>query len=122
MEPTIGSDGSVICFSRGRRKKGSTAPVLGEEVSSSRWPLSIRPSHCEVGDIVVARKPGTDALVVKRVAAVDEEGVFLLGDNEAHSIDSRSYGPVPPTAIVGTVRAVIYFTPILGITFMDCNS
>jgi len=111
MEPTIGSDGSVIAFSKGRPR-----------ISRPFWKSLFEPSYCEVGDVVVARKPGTDALVVKRVAAMDDEGVFLLGDNEAHSIDSRSYGPVPPTAIVGTVRAVIYFTPILGITFMDCNS
>ena len=29
---------------------------------------------------------------------------FLLGDNRAHSDDSRSYGPVPATAVEGVVQ------------------
>ena len=29
---------------------------------------------------------------------------FLLGDNRAHSDDSRSYGPVPAAAVVGVVQ------------------
>jgi hypothetical protein len=33
--------------------------------------------------------------------------VFLLGDNSAVSIDSRSFGPVPDTELVGRVRFVI---------------
>jgi hypothetical protein len=34
--------------------------------------------------------------------------VFLLGDNAAISIDSRSFGPVPETEIVGRVAVVIH--------------
>jgi Signal peptidase, peptidase S26 len=33
--------------------------------------------------------------------------VYLLGDNLAGSIDSRSFGPVPATQLAGTVLAVV---------------
>jgi nickel-type superoxide dismutase maturation protease len=58
------------------------------------------------GDVVLAadpREPGRT--IVKRVAAVDlHQGVSLLGDNAEESTDSRSFGPVPPDAIIGRVR------------------
>ena len=43
----------------------------------------------------------------RRVEAVPGGHVFLLGDNAAASIDSRSLGPVPDTEIVGRVLFVI---------------
>lgn len=42
-----------------------------------------------------------------RLEAVPEDHVFLLGDNAARSIDSRSLGPVPESEIVGRVVFVI---------------
>jgi nickel-type superoxide dismutase maturation protease len=47
------------------------------------------------------RHPGR--LVVKRVAALSEGEVELLGDNPEHSTDSRSFGPVPLTSLRGRV-------------------
>ena len=46
------------------------------------------------GDVVVARHPfQRDCWMVKRVATVDRRGaVRVVGDNRAHSTDSRSLG------------------------------
>jgi len=63
----------------------------------------------ESRDIVVAFKPGTDATVIKRVWIQEplrrsqETTVFLLGDNNFESVDSREFGPVPMSNILGKV-------------------
>jgi signal peptidase I len=59
--------------------------------------------------IVVVREPGSEVLVVKRVAAgpgdvvrtldgpvlLAPDQAWLLGDDRSRSVDSRTYGPVP---------------------------
>jgi signal peptidase I len=59
-------------------------------------------------DIVAAVRPDTGSLVVKRVWIEGEppppgaESVFLLlGDNKYESVDSRAFGPVPMSNILG---------------------
>ncbi len=59
-------------------------------------------------DIVAAKRPDNDTVVIKRVR--DEGGgdrdsgeVYLLGDNNYESIDSREFGPVPMNNILGRV-------------------
>lgn len=54
-----------------------------------------------VGDIVVARLGRRE--VVKRVQAIGSGRVFLVGDNESGSTDSRQLGPVSKTDILGVV-------------------
>jgi signal peptidase I len=93
--------------------EASMAPALAPgdwllvDLTCRRWPHR--------GSVVVAREPGTGILVIKRVAArpgdrvVTQRGIFALGPDEAwllgdaadQSIDSRLYGPVPLTALVG---------------------
>lgn len=41
--------------------------------------------------------------LVKRVAAVSQDGVSVAGDNEAASTDSRTFGPVGRAQISGRV-------------------
>lgn len=48
------------------------------------------------------RQPGGE-LLVKRVAAVEVTGVDVRGDNPAHSTDSRTFGLVASTLVVGRV-------------------
>lgn len=60
-------------------------------------------------DIVVAFKPGTDTTVIKRVwiqeplQLTQQTTIFLLGDNNFESVDSREFGPVPMSNILGKV-------------------
>lgn len=59
-------------------------------------------------DIVAAKRPDSDTIVIKRVrgedASDDNPGeVYLLGDNNYESIDSREFGPVPMNNILGRV-------------------
>ncbi|WP_165403788.1 nickel-type superoxide dismutase maturation protease [Egicoccus halophilus] len=52
------------------------------------------------GAVVVVRDPGEpDHLVVKRVAAVTGAGIDVRGDNPAASTDSRTWGPLPRSAV-----------------------
>lgn len=68
---------------------------------------SLRP-----GDIVVARHPWHAKLViVKRVAGVDAEGrVALIGDNPHRSSDSRQFGSLQASQIIGRATCKIAAT------------
>lgn len=63
------------------------------------------------GDIVALRDPTVpDRLLVKRVTAVQPSGVEVRGDNPGASRDSRSFGVVAPSLLMG--EAVYrYFPP-----------
>lgn len=64
------------------------------------------PARLEVGDIVAAPDPRLpDRMLVKRVASIDRSNltVDLLGDAPDASTDSRHFGPVPLTSVIGRV-------------------
>jgi len=83
--------------------------------TTSRWPRR--------GTIVVVREPGSELLVVKRLAGRPGDGLptpdgprklgddkaWLLGDAPDASVDSRSYGPVGLERLVG--RAWLRYGP-----------
>ena len=62
-----------------------------------------------VGAVVAVEDPrqdqhgGARRVMVKRIAAVGPEGVDVRGDTPARSTDSRTFGPVPPSLVHGTV-------------------
>jgi nickel-type superoxide dismutase maturation protease len=74
---------------------------------------SLRPGDCllvragarvRVGDVVVARHPSSDLLLVKRAARRVEGGWWLLSDNADVGLDdSRAFGAVPDSAVIGKV-------------------
>jgi nickel-type superoxide dismutase maturation protease len=67
--------------------------------------VAVSPNRADppVGAVVVVRRPdGSEHL--KRIAARDDAGYVLLGDNPAASTDSRHYGPVGRQDIVGIAR------------------
>ncbi len=62
------------------------------------------------GEAVVIRDPEQpDRLLLKRVAAAPDDPpvapdrIYVLGDNAVESRDSRQFGPLPRSAIVGRV-------------------
>jgi nickel-type superoxide dismutase maturation protease len=64
------------------------------------------------GDIVAVTDPrDTKRLLVKRVVTVDhlEKAISIEGDNVAASTDSRLFGPVPWTEVLG--RVVYRYAP-----------
>jgi len=59
------------------------------------------------GEVVLARHPFRDILMVKRVSHITPEGrAFLVGDNPAQSTDSRAWGVLRRDLLVGRVRGL----------------
>jgi hypothetical protein len=54
-----------------------------------------------VGDVVIAKHHRVE--VIKRVSDLQDDKVFLLGDNADESTDSRQFGWLPARAIVAVV-------------------
>lgn len=78
----------------------SMVPVLapGDRV------LVLRTDRITVGDIIAFTDPDAEeSVLVKRVAGVDRGSVRVEGDNAGPSRDSRHFGPVPRTAVLGRV-------------------
>ena len=65
-----------------------------------------------VGEIVLVRDPrNPENLMLKRVAAVADGACTVLGDRPEESTDSRTFGPVALSAVLG--RAVFRYAPLL---------
>jgi nickel-type superoxide dismutase maturation protease len=85
----------------------SMVPVLapGDRI------LVLRTDQIAVGDIIACTDPdASESILVKRVAGVDRNSVRVEGDNFGASRDSRHFGPVPRSAIIGRVL-FCYWSP-----------
>jgi nickel-type superoxide dismutase maturation protease len=92
---------------------GSMAPALGpgDRLLVVRWPRLVAPWPLP-GDVVAVRDPREPARVlVKRVKSVDRDKgtVEVVGDDAAASTDSRTFGSVPRSLVLG--RAVYRYAP-----------
>lgn len=97
--------GAMFPLARFRVDDQSMEPALhaGDYVLVNRW--AYRKVEPIPGDIVVLRNPeALGQFLVKRVASGTAGSYVVLGDNEAHSRDSRHFGPVPKDLIIGKVR------------------
>lgn len=69
--------------------------------------LRLRPRP---GDVIALLDPrGATRTILKRVAAIDGDELTVLGDNAAASTDSRTFGPVPRSSVLG--RVVYRYAP-----------
>ncbi len=61
----------------------------------------------EPGDVVVARHPYKSSIrIVKRLISIEPDGrVYLAGDNPNESTDSRTFGSVSQSDLLGKVIA-----------------
>jgi nickel-type superoxide dismutase maturation protease len=78
----------------------SMVPVLapGDRI------LVLRTDQIAVGDIIAFEDPdGSEGALVKRATGVDRNSVRVEGDNFGASRDSRHFGPVPRSSIIGRV-------------------
>ena len=77
----------------------SMNPTLkeGYEVICYRWAYG--KSSPKVGDIVVAKIK--DLEIIKRVMFVRDDEVYLKGDNEQQSTDSRNFGWINNRQVIG---------------------
>lgn len=55
----------------------------------------------KIGDIIIVEHRGLEK--IKRIAMVDDDHIFIVGDNPAHSTDSRSFGWLHYSAVSGKV-------------------
>ena len=65
-------------------------------------------SNLKMGDIIIANHPTIkDKLIIKRIHSINTYGVELRGDNIYSSSDSRQFGLIKSSQIVGIVEKVI---------------
>jgi nickel-type superoxide dismutase maturation protease len=88
--------------------------IEGESMCPSLEPgdrvLALRFARARVGDLVALPDPrAADRIMVKRVVAIGEGHVSVLGDNSASSTDSRHFGPVARNLVRG--RVVYRYAP-----------
>lgn len=96
---------------RGRlRRKApfATAVVVGDSMApayrAGDWILIRRTRRVRPDQVIAARDPrDPERIVIKRLVRRTAEGWWLLGDNPAHSTDSRTFGAVPTESVLGTV-------------------
>lgn len=95
-----GSASGGIGFATYQVAGGSMAPTLFDgDVVIVRKTKRVKP-----GDIVVARHPHrANFTIVKRVVRAESGGWWIEGDNAAATDDSRSYGAVDRSLIIGKV-------------------
>ena len=59
----------------------------------------------EVGDVIVARHPYEQRILVKRIERIEAGRIWLRSDNPSEGTDSRSFGSIAEGAIMGRVVA-----------------
>ena len=72
----------------------------GQNVLSFNWAYLLG-GKPKVGDILVVKFNGKE--MIKRVQEVRGDEVFIEGDNEHESTDSRHFGPISLDQVVGKV-------------------
>ena len=70
----------------------------GDTVLVSKLPYFL--NKPKIGDVIVLRKK---KFIIKRIAKIDQNKIFVIGDNIKKSTDSRSFGWILKKESVGKV-------------------
>ena len=63
----------------------------------------------EVGDVVLCQHPFNSKNIVKRIKSITKSNkLYLRGDNPLYSSDSRSFGPLSFSKIIGLHKEEYY--------------
>jgi nickel-type superoxide dismutase maturation protease len=62
-----------------------------------------------LGDIVVFERP--NQFDIKRILRIEADGVFVQGDNDQVSTDSRTYGLIPHDNVIGVATYRLWPKP-----------
>lgn len=94
----------------GKPKKRPKLVLLRLVRGDSMLP-ALRPGHVVVGtgryallrpgDVVIVRHGGLEK--IKRIGQINKDQLFLVGDNQAHSTDSRAFGWLHVSVVVAKV-------------------
>lgn len=89
-------------FSRYKVHGKSMLPVLkeGQEVLVWRWFY-----HPKKGDIIAIYKNCRN--IIKRIHRIRGKEIFVQGDNKDGSTDSRNFGPLLSSEIIGKVILIV---------------
>ena len=79
-------------------------PSMEPTLRDGEFVLVSARAHIAPGTIVVADHPTQDTVIMKRVAAIEADTVRLVSDN-LRGTDSRHFGSIERSAIIGTVVA-----------------
>jgi nickel-type superoxide dismutase maturation protease len=60
-----------------------------------------------IGDIIACKSPRNKKIIIKRITKIKNNQYFVQGDNKAASTDSRDFGMLIITKIVGKVIYVL---------------
>ena len=91
----------IFPLSRFTVSGNSMLPTLkpGQDILCFNWAYFF--SKPKKGDVVVFRKNGKD--MIKRIQKLLDREVFVQGDNGKESTDSRNFGPVDKSQLVGKI-------------------
>jgi len=59
--------------------------------------------NLNISDVVVAKDPRDERLILKRINNITKDSFFLVGDNEKESTDSRELGWINKKNIIGKI-------------------
>lgn len=86
-------------------------PSMEPALRNGDWLLARRTERVRPGDVAVMRHPmRPDLLIVKRVIRQEDQGWWVLGDRPEASDDSRQFGVVPRSCMIG--RVICRYKPI----------
>lgn len=80
----------------------SMSPALGN--GDMLWCNTLNRNY-EINDIVVINSDSflDKKQIIKRIAAINENQVYVLGDNREESLDSREFGWIDKKLILGVI-------------------